>query len=155
MEKNVKLNKAGFLESKEERQCTNCKKMFKRTKTDTMKICKKCNCARMKCLSAEYKMRNRAQQRAKKENIYFDIEKSDIIIPEICPVLNKPLVVNAGSPGGSKYSPSLDKIIPEMGYTKGNIMVMSLLANQMKANATPEELILFAEWVLKTYKNIE
>jgi hypothetical protein len=46
-------------------------------------------------------------------------------------------------------SPSLDKIDPEKGYVKGNVMWMSQLANAMKNNATKEELKQFANWVLK------
>jgi len=41
------------------------------------------------------------------------------------------------------------------GYTKDNIMVMSQLANAMKANATPEQLLLFSDWVIKTYRGDE
>ncbi len=37
------------------------------------------------------------------------------------------------------------------GYTKDNIQVISRLANQMKANADKEQMIKFAEWILKTF----
>ena len=47
---------------------------------------------------------------------------------------------------GGPNSPSLDKIIPAIGYIKGNIAVMSHKANTMKQNATLEELILLGEW---------
>lgn len=43
------------------------------------------------------------------------------------------------------------KIIPSKGYVKDNIQVLSLLANQMKSNATPEELVKFSKNVLKIY----
>ena len=33
-------------------------------------------------------------------------------------------------------SPTIDKINPKMGYTKGNVMVVSHLANSMKRDAT-------------------
>lgn len=93
-----------------------------------------------------------AKHRAKKQGIPFDLEKSDLVIPELCPVLGIPLVCNAGKGGAGQNSPSLDKIIPELGYIKGNIQIISNLANTMKHDATPEQLVLFAEWVLKTYK---
>jgi hypothetical protein len=53
-------------------------------------------------------------------------------------ILGIPLVM------GDKYahdnSPSLDRIIPELGYVKGNIMVISHKANTIKSNANIEEL---------------
>jgi hypothetical protein len=53
-----------------------------------------------------------------------------------------------------KYnSPSLDRINNNRGYTKNNIQVISYRANTMKGDASPIELIRFAEWVLQNYKN--
>ncbi|MCX6960368.1 MAG: hypothetical protein NTW91_08860 [Verrucomicrobia bacterium] len=52
----------------------------------------------------------------------------------------------------TKSSASLDRVIPALGYVKGNVMIVSLLANTMKNEASPEEMILFAEWVITTYK---
>lgn len=86
-----------------------------------------------------------AKHRASTKNLPFDITVEDIIIPEICPIMGKPLEpVGSGS-----YAPSLDRIIPELGYVKGNIRVISLLANQMKWNANPEELESFCIGMLK------
>lgn len=87
-----------------------------------------------------------AKLRSQKLGLPFDIEESDIVIPEFCPVFGFKLEVSSGRP--SDNSPSIDKIIPELGYTKGNVRVISYLANRMKSNATPEQLITFAEWVL-------
>lgn len=93
-----------------------------------------------------------AKHRAKKRGLPFDLTIEDVVIPELCPVFGIPLVCNAGTGHARQDSPSLDKIIPELGYTKGNTQVISNLANVMKHDATPEQLIQFAEWVLKTYK---
>lgn len=93
-------------------------------------------------------MWGRSRTSAMRYNIPFDIEPEDIIIPEYCPVLKVKMKI------GTRYTPSVDRIFPALGYTKGNIQVISMLANAMKSNATPEELIKFSEWVMKTYKNI-
>jgi actin-related protein len=84
-----------------------------------------------------------AKQRAKKYGLPFDITYKDIVIPECCPYLGIKLV-----PFSEWSSPSLDKIIPELGYVKGNIQVISTKANTMKNNATQAELVRFAQAIL-------
>jgi hypothetical protein len=88
--------------------------------------------------SVEYKMLARARHRAKKNNLPFNIELSDIIIPETCPLLGIKLESNTDKT--SPNNPSLDKIIPELGYVKGNIWVVSLRANKLKNDASLQEL---------------
>lgn len=88
-----------------------------------------------------------ARCRAKKKNIPFKIKIEDIIIPETCPILGIPLI--SYDKANSPNSPSLDRKIPELGYIKENIQIISRKANTMKSNATPEELERFARWVLK------
>lgn len=73
------------------------------------------------------------------------------IAPERCPVFNEPLLLKGG--GFSPMSPSVDKIIPSKGYVRGNIQVISFLANSMKRDASPKQLIQFAYWVLKQFAN--
>lgn len=73
-----------------------------------------------------------AKARAKERGVPFSIEPSDIVIPDTCPILNIPLVFHTGIKGGDVDSPTLDRIVPELGYVKGNIGVMSLRANAIK-----------------------
>jgi len=88
--------------------------------------------------------------RAKRKNIAFNLTKEDMIFPEVCPILGIKLERRKGY--GSNYnSPSIDRIDNTKGYTKDNIQIMSRRANAMKSDASPEELLLFANWILKTY----
>ena len=72
------------------------------------------------------------------------LELPDIQIPEICPVLG--IRLERGNRGGCAASASLDRIVPELGYTKGNVHVISLRANRLKSDATPAELRLVADF---------
>lgn len=71
-----------------------------------------------------------AKARAKKNNLQFNIDESDIIIPEYCPVLGIKIEKSIGN--STDNSPTLDKIIPELGYIKNNICVISWRANILK-----------------------
>lgn len=90
----------------------------------------------------EYYLWRNAKYRAKKQNLPFNIEVSDIKIPLICPILKIPLKPKTGTKKGGAYnnSPSLDRIFPRKGYIKGNVRVISFRANVLKNNASYEEL---------------
>jgi hypothetical protein len=79
-----------------------------------------------------------AQARSKKYNLPFSITIDDIVIPEFCPILG--IKLKFGTTADRQNSPSLDRIIPSLGYVPGNIMVISNRANIIKNNATTEEL---------------
>ena len=90
-----------------------------------------------------------AKERAKRKGYSFDIEISDIVIPEKCPILNEVFI--PGTKDNYEYTPSLDRIVPELGYVKGNIQVISKKANSMKNSASIKELKLFSKWVNDTF----
>ena len=46
-------------------------------------------------------------------------------------------------------TPSLDRINPKLGYVKGNVQVISWRANNIKRDATAEELRLVADFVAR------
>jgi hypothetical protein len=81
-----------------------------------------------------------ARARAVKKNLPFTLTLEDIVIPEVCPIFKTPFIL-----GDKKYSPSIDRITPELGYTKDNIQVICSLANMMKWNSTKEELLIFCK----------
>lgn len=85
-----------------------------------------------------------ARTRAKKLGLEFSITIDDIIIPEYCPIFG--IKIESGFDSGRESSPSVDRIVPEKGYTKDNIQVISYLANRVKNNATLDQLIQIGEW---------
>jgi hypothetical protein len=70
-----------------------------------------------------------AKKRAKASGLPFDLTIDDIVIPTMCPVLNKPMV-----------SASLDRKDNDKGYVKGNVFVISLEANQKKRDSSIADL---------------
>jgi len=95
---------------------------------------------------------NTVRSRAKAKGVEFSLTPEDIAFPQYCPILGIKLEIGVGS-GAKPNSPSIDRIDPAKGYTRDNIQVISQLANVMKNNATPGQLILFARWVLRTYQD--
>lgn len=82
------------------------------------------------------------------------IKISDIPLPKFCIYLGIELDYTAPSKRASGRiwnGPNIDRIDPTKGYILGNIQVISDLANRMKTNATVEQLIAFAEGVLRIH----
>lgn len=90
------------------------------------------------------KMVRAAKARAAKAGVPFNITPDDIFIPQLCPVLGLPLLV--GQNQATDQSPSLDRVIPLLGYVRGNIIVVSNRANRIKSNATVPELRAVADF---------
>lgn len=79
-----------------------------------------------------------AKRRAARDKLPFDLEESDIVIPKYCPILG--IELDYTNKNTRENSPSLDKIIPELGYVKGNVEVISCRANRIKSDATIDEI---------------
>jgi hypothetical protein len=86
----------------------------------------------------KYSMWSGAKTRAKKLRVPFNLDLDDIEIPQECPLLG--IKLERGERCQQPFSPSLDRIIPELGYVKGNVMVISYRANAIKNDASVEEL---------------
>lgn len=86
-----------------------------------------------------------ALRRARDANLPFALRRSDLTIPERCPVLDIPLTPGRG--GLHDGSPSLDRIHPDDGYVPGNVVVISHRANTIKHNATSAEVLRVARWM--------
>ena len=91
-----------------------------------------------------------AKYRAKRKGLEFNLEVSDIVIPEKCPYLGLTLTSDKLK-GHLDTHMSVDRIDSAKGYVKGNVEVISYRANAMKQNASREQLITFAKSVLKKF----
>jgi len=89
-------------------------------------------------------MLSNSKIRAKAKKLPHNITSDDIreVWPKdnICPVLKKPFEMGFKSKKTKSMAPSLDKIIPSKGYTKGNIVVISDIVNRLKSDASLEDL---------------
>lgn len=92
-----------------------------------------------------------ARKRATARGIPFEIDVADIVIPTHCPILGIPLKPMSGRGAvpipERNNSPSLDRIDNAKGYVKGNVAVISMRANHIKADGTADELIAIAEFM--------
>lgn len=131
--------------------------------------CKKCHAA----LSATYRSRNRpyynnrnrdyltkhpkrrlyksACTSARRKGLEKNITLNDISVPNVCPYLGVELVLEREWNVKTRYGPSIDRIDSSKGYVKGNVQIISLQANKMKSDSTPEEIVQFAIGVLKKH----
>lgn len=134
-----------------QRLCRSCNTMkaneefhlFKKGVNGRYPHCKQCR----KPISAKHwaefpntkKMLARTKSRATARGIPFNLALEDIVVPEKCPVLGIRLD-HTGGQSEKSNSPSLDKIVPSLGYVKGNVRVISHRANMLKNNASVEEM---------------
>jgi hypothetical protein len=87
-----------------------------------------------------------AKYRAGKNGQPFSLTLADLPpIPEYCPVLG--IKIQSGGHGSERNnSPSLDRLIPALGYVAGNVMWISNRANVLRRDATAEELHRVADY---------
>ncbi len=94
-------------------------------------------------------MRYEAKRRAKASGVPFSLQKGDVeaVWPadNLCPILGIELCF--GTESGHDNSPSLDRLVPELGYVPGNVTVMSARANRIKDVGTAHEHRMIAEWM--------
>jgi hypothetical protein len=89
-----------------------------------------------------------------KQGIPFDITVEDLApYPLTCPVLGVPINWMATGSSGND-SPSIDRMIPELGYTKGNVRLISNRANRMKGDASVADLERILEYMKNETKRV-
>lgn len=100
-----------------------------------------------------YMIRN-LKYSAKRRNIEFDLDFSQIELPVFCPILNIKLEYFGNSQLLNRAT--VDRIDNGKGYIPGNIMIMSRMANAMKNEASFDQLDLFSKnikLITNYYKN--
>ena len=119
--------------------------------------CKPCQTVHRRDYFSAPKYRlTRLKKRALKKGFECNLTEQDInellLSNTHCPVLGIKLELGGGSE--ERYNcPSIDRIDNEVGYVRGNVQLISHRANAMKQDASPEELVAFAKWVLNNYQS--
>jgi len=139
---------------------------LKKAKVGKTSQCKECNAAYKRehklavyAKNRDWRVRNpiqymlgRAKKRAADKGIPFDVSVEDIEKPTHCPMLGVELIYGGDKLPNKQAHPnaaSLDRIRPELGYVKGNVVIVSWRANNIKSDATAEELLAIGKWLRK------
>jgi hypothetical protein len=95
-------------------------------------------------------MLGNARRRSKKRGAPCSIVIEDIaeLMVDTCPILGFHLEVGDGN---WQNSPSMDRIDNTKGYEKGNVIIVSRLANVIKNQATPSQIKKVADFYMKLY----
>lgn len=93
----------------------------------------------------EANMLSAAKARAKKFGYEFNLDLTDIVIPEVCPILQIPLSFTDGKQHDG--TPALDRVDNSKGYIKGNVRVISHKANRHKADLSIEDIQRLLDYV--------
>jgi len=86
----------------------------------------------------EYRLWWNARKRATAKGLEFSLERSDVIIPDICPCCETAM-----------ERPSMDRLIPDKGYTKENSLVICYRCNVIKSFGSAEDHRMIADFIDK------
>lgn len=103
-------------------------------------------------------LRHSIRLRAEARGIEFDLDTEYLhtIAPDYCPIFKMPLRwLYSDTRLAADNSPSLDRIIPDRGYVRGNVAWISNKANQIKSNATAEEIYAVAKWTEQKQREVK
>ena len=89
-----------------------------------------------------------AKKRSAKKGIPFELTSAYIlsIMPDTCPIFGTEFKW-LGNGKIVPESPSLDRIVPSLGYVEGNVAIISSRANNIKSYATWQEIKMVSDWV--------
>lgn len=94
----------------------------------------------LKTRPASYSAWILVKSRAKKLGLPFDLTLEDIPEKSICPVFQTEIAFGLSKPIDPMRSSSIDRLVPSKGYIKENIRIISFRANQIKNDASVEDL---------------
>jgi len=99
--------------------------------------CRSGKAALLRIQEPEKHLLKTAKSNAKRVGVECNLILDDIHIPDMCPILNIPLYFTPGQ--ATDNTPSIDRIIPSTSYNRDNILIMSMRANRIKNDGTPDE----------------
>ena len=93
-----------------------------------------------------------ARSRARRDSVPFDItyEYLEKIATNVCPVYGTRFEWGTSKLGKGQTKencPTLDRILPDKGYVKGNVAFISQKANRIKDNGTMQDHYAIADWI--------
>lgn len=93
-----------------------------------------------------------AKERAIRKGLDFDLthEYLESIATNRCPIFGIEFEWGTSNMGKGKTKPNcptLDRIVPERGYVKGNVAFISYKANRIKDNGTMQDHYDIADWI--------
>jgi len=122
-------------------------------KTNVVKMKRKERYEEVECnpQSRDYKlsMLRIAKARARRRNIFFELSLENIEIGAKCPILGIPFEVGSVN---WQSSPSLDRIDNRRGYEPDNVIVVCMMANSIKNQATPDQIKKVGKFYEKLYR---
>lgn len=94
----------------------------------------------------EYRLLKAARKRSRDANVPHTINVTDFIITENCPICNIKMERSKNS-GGTAISPTLDRVIPKLGYVKGNVAIICKYCNSTKGAGSAEHHRKIADYI--------
>jgi len=110
-----------------------CNKAYYKSNADTIKA----NNKKYRKSNIELHLLKEAKKRSKDSDFNISLEDVKNVMTSICPLLEIKMMVNENHIKDNSFT--LDKIIPQKGYVRDNILIISSKANRSKSDATIEE----------------
>jgi hypothetical protein len=85
---------------------------------------------------------SRIRAMCRRNNTPFTLQIEDFLpVPIHCPILGIELNYSGSFDKARKDTASFDRVIPNLGYVKGNVNIVSWEANRLKNNACRDDLV--------------